>query len=66
MAVTHQSRLFQGAKMLRDGRLRDPGLGCNRPNRLLSGAAEPLEDRPTGGIGERLEKCIVSVFHLDP
>ena len=50
--------------MLGDGRLRDPGPSRQRPDRLLAFAAQPLEDRPPGRIGERPEQHIVSVRHL--
>jgi hypothetical protein len=32
---------------------------------LIAATAEPLEDGPTRGIGERLEKDIVGLLHLD-
>jgi hypothetical protein len=44
--------------------LRDLGPSRQRPNRLLSFAAQPLEDRTTGWIGERSEQHIVSLRHL--
>jgi hypothetical protein len=50
--------------MLGDGRLRDPGLSRQRPDRLLAFAAQPLEDRPPRGIGERPEQLIVRVRHV--
>ena len=48
VAVAHQPGLLQDAEMLRDGRLRDPGPRRQRPDRLLSFAAQPLEDAPAG------------------
>src|SRR6266853_361086 len=36
VAVAHQPGLLQDPKMLRDGRLRDPGPGRQAPDRLLS------------------------------
>ena len=65
MAVAHQPGLLQNPKMLRDGRLRDPGLRRQGPDRLFAFAAQPLEDGPPGRIGERSEEHIVSVRHLD-
>ena len=58
LAVAHQARLFQHAQMLGDRRLRDPGPRGQRPHRLLAVAAQPLEDRPPGGIGQGLEQEI--------
>jgi hypothetical protein len=64
VAVAHQPGLLQDPEMLRDGRLRDPGPSRQGPNRLLSVAAQSLEDCPPRRIGERSEKHIVSVQHL--
>jgi hypothetical protein len=64
VTVAHQPGLFQDTKMLRDGRLRDPGPRRQSPNRLLAVAAQPLEESPPGRIGERSEQHIVSVRHL--
>jgi hypothetical protein len=50
--------LFENRKMLGDGGLRDPGSRCQRRDRLLSFAAEPLEERPSGGIGEAFEQRV--------
>jgi hypothetical protein len=49
--------------MLGDGRLRDPGLGRQRPDRLFAVAAQLLEDPPAGGIGEGSEEDVVSDRH---
>src|SRR5258708_3931567 len=65
MAVAYQPGLFQNAEMLGDGRLRDPGLGCQGPDRLLAFAAEALEDRPAGRIGQRSEENVWGVWHQD-
>jgi hypothetical protein len=64
MAVAYQPGLLEYAKMLGNGRLRDSGSGCQSPNRLLSLAAQLLEDRPPGRIGERSEEHTVSVAHF--
>ena len=42
--------------MLRDGGLRDAGLRGQRGDGLLAVAAEPLEERPAGRVGEGSEK----------
>ncbi len=65
MAVAHQPGLLQDPKMLRDGRLRDPGLSRQSPDRLLSFAAQPFEESPPGRIVERFEEHILSVRHLE-
>jgi hypothetical protein len=44
--------------------LRDPGPSGEGPDRLLSFAAQSLEDSPPSRIGERSEEHIVSVPHL--
>jgi len=44
--------------------LRDPGPSRQGPDRLLSVAAQPLEDGTPGRIGERSEEHIVGVPHL--
>jgi hypothetical protein len=43
--------------------LRDPGPSRQGPDRLLSFAAQSLEDSPPSRIGERSEEHIVSVPH---
>jgi hypothetical protein len=63
MAVARQAGLFQHPKMLRDGRLRDPGLNRQRPNRLLARAAKTLENRAPRRIGKRSEERVMSVRH---
>jgi hypothetical protein len=63
VAVAHQPGLLQNPEMLRDGRLRDPGPRRQRPDRLLSVAAQPLEDGPPRRIGERSEKDVVALRH---
>ena len=65
MAVARQAGLFQHPKMLRDGRLRDPGLSCQRSDRLLALAAKALEDRPPCRVGKRSEEHVMSVGHSD-
>ena len=65
VAVAHQPGLLQDAEMLRDGRLRDPGLSRQRPDRLFSVAAQALEDGAPGRIRERFEEHVVVVRHLD-
>jgi hypothetical protein len=64
MAVAHQPGLLEDPKMLRDRRLRDPGLSRQRPNRLLAFAAKALENRAPRRVGERPEEPIVSVLHV--
>jgi len=49
--------------MLGDGRLRDTGPSRQSPDRLLSFAAQSLEEGPPSWIGERAEEHIVSVRH---
>src|SRR5882757_8034734 len=63
VAVAHQPGLLQDPEMLRDGRLRDPGLSRQGPDRLVSVATQPLEDGPSRRIGERSEKDIVGLWH---
>jgi hypothetical protein len=65
MAIARQAGLFQHPKMLRDGGLRDPGLSCERPDRLLALAAKTLEDRPPCRIGERSEEHVTGIWHWD-
>ena len=65
VAVAHQPGLLQDPKMLRDGRLRDPGPSRQSSDRLLSFAAQSLEERPPGRIGERSEELIVSLWALE-
>ena len=59
----NQACLLQDPEMLGDGRLRDLGPGRQGADRLLSFAAQLLEDGPPGRIGERSEEHIVSVGH---
>src|SRR4029077_14393528 len=63
VAVAHQSGQLEDAKVLRDGRLRDPRLGCQRADGLFALAAKALEDRPPGRVGKRSEEPIVRVRH---
>jgi hypothetical protein len=63
VAIAHQPRLLQNPEMLRDGRLRDPGPRRQGPDRLLTFAAQPLEDGPSRRIGERSEKDSVGLRH---
>ena len=65
VAVAHQPGLLQHAEMFRYRRLRDSGPRGQRSDRLLAVAAEPLEDRPPGGIGKCSEQRIVSLGHSD-
>src|SRR5580658_5736136 len=44
LAIAHESRPFQNAEMLRDGRLRNSRPGRQSAHRLLPFAAQPLED----------------------
>ncbi|HXL97846.1 MAG TPA: hypothetical protein VN925_05680, partial [Steroidobacteraceae bacterium] len=64
VTVAHQPGVLQHPKMLRDGRLRDPGPSRQGADRLLSFAAQSLENTPPSRIGERSEEHIVSVLHL--
>ena len=59
MAVTYQPGSPQDPEMLRHSRLRDPGLSCQCPYRLLSFMAQPFEEGPPGRIRERSEEHIV-------
>ena len=63
VAVAHQSGLLQDPEMLRDGRLRDPSLSRQRPDRRLAVTTQPLKDCPSRRIGERSEKDIVGLGH---
>jgi hypothetical protein len=63
VAVMHQPGPLQNPEMLRYGRLRDPGLGRQRDDRLGSVATQPLEDGPPGRVGKRSEKDIVGLRH---
>jgi hypothetical protein len=51
--------------MFRDRRLRNTGLGRQRPDRLLALAAQTLENSPPRGIGERSEQHFVGIGHDD-
>ena len=53
------SGLLQHTEMLRDGRLRDSGPCRQRPDRLLTLAAQLLEDGPARWIGEGSEQYLV-------
>src|SRR5262245_37992979 len=64
VAVAYQPGLLEDAEMLRDRRLRDPGPGRQSSDRLLSFAAQTLEESPPRRIGECSEQHIVSVRHL--
>ena len=64
VAIAHQPGLPQDPEMLRDGRLRDPGLRGQGPDRLLAFAAQSFEQRLPRRIGERSKEHIVSVRHL--
>jgi hypothetical protein len=64
VAITHQVRPLQDAKMLRDGRLRDAGSGRQSADRLLAFPAQPLEQRPSRRIRKGSEEHIVRVRHL--
>src|SRR4051812_3730612 len=52
VAVAHQPGLLQYPEMFRNGRLRDLGPRRQRADRLFAVAAQPLEDRPPGRVGE--------------
>jgi hypothetical protein len=64
VAIAHQAGLLQDPEMFGYRRLRDPGVSCQGANRLLAFAAQSLEDRPPGRIGERAKQHIVSVRHF--
>ena len=42
----------------------DPGPSRQSPDRLLSVAVQPLEDRPPSRIGERSEEALREGFHF--
>src|SRR5262249_56081852 len=64
VGVGQQPGLLEAPKMLGDRRWRDPGPSRQCPDRLLSVAAQSLEDRPPSRIGERSEQYIVSLRHF--
>jgi hypothetical protein len=64
VTVAHQPGLLQNPKMLGDGRLRNPSPRRQGSNRQLAVAAQSLEDRPPGRIGQRSEQHIVGIRHL--
>jgi hypothetical protein len=66
VAVAHQPGLLQNPQMLRDGGLRDPGPGRQSSDGLLAFAAQSLEQRPPGWIGEGSKEFIVSLGQLGP
>ena len=63
VAVAYQPGLLQDRKMLGYGRLRHLGPSRESADRLLSVAAQPLEDGAPRRIGERPEEHIVNVRH---
>src|SRR5688572_11277010 len=63
VAASHQPGLLQHSEMFRNDRLRDAGTRRQRPDRLLSLAAEALEERPPGGIGKRPEQNVLDFRH---
>ena len=65
VAVAHQPGLPQHAEMFLNGRLRDAGLGRQGPDGLFALAAQPLEQRPPGRIGERSEQHVMGPRHRD-
>ena len=62
LPVEHQARPLQDAEMLRHRRLRDPGAGGERADRLLALPAQPLEQRPPCGVAEGSEQDVVRSF----
>src|SRR5206468_2115952 len=51
------------AEMLGDGRLRHAGVTGDDMHVLLAVTAQPLEDRPAGRIGKRLEERVGAGVH---
>jgi hypothetical protein len=64
MAVAHQPGLFQDPEMLRDGGLRNSGPIRQGADRLLSVAAQTLENSPPRRVGERSEEAILMIRHV--
>jgi len=63
VTVAHEPGLLQDPEMFRHGRLRDSGSSRQSPDRLLSFAAQSLEESSPCRISERSEKGIVGVLH---
>ena len=65
LAIADEAGLLQHAEMLRHRGLRDSGPDGQGADGLLTFAAQPLEDRAAGRIGERPEDDVVRVGHAD-
>ncbi len=59
VSVTYQAGLFEGRQMFRHRRLRDPGLGRERTDRLLALPAQSFEDGPPCRVGEGSEQDVM-------
>src|SRR5439155_22197956 len=62
LTIRHQARLLQDLEVLGDGGTADGDVGGNLTHRPRP-ASEQLEDRPPGGIAERVQRLPVSL-HL--
>jgi hypothetical protein len=60
VAIAYESCLLQRPEMLRHGWLRDASRYRQRPDRLLSFAAQAFENRAPRRIGKGPEKYVVS------
>jgi hypothetical protein len=65
MPVGYQPGLFQNAEVLRHCRLGYSGQSGQCSDRLLSFAAQLLEDRPASRIGQRSEEDVMGPRHHD-
>ena len=61
--AAHQASVPQNAQVLGNRWLGDAGPVSEGPHGLFAVSAQPLEDRPTGRIGERPEQDVVRVGH---
>jgi len=64
VAVAHQPGLPQDPRCFETAGCETPAPSRQGPDRLLSFAAQSLEDSPPSRIGERSEEHIVSIRHL--
>ncbi len=62
-SITNQAGELQHGQVLGDRRLRHTGAIGQGANGLLAVADEALKDRPTGRVGERLEKFLRCGLH---
>jgi hypothetical protein len=62
-AVAHQAGALERREVLGDHGLRDTGALRQSVDGVVAVAGEPLEERPSGGVGESFEDAIGSVRH---